>query len=330
MVIDMQIDLPDSEREALGRVALAGLMTVARLEGDPSPKKMAAIVSVRDYLLHIDVDLESLETLQPEELAQQLIAINDDPQWRERVLRGMTLVAMFDGEPSEVYLRLLSDMAKAFQVDDSPVTTYRKTMGDRLAILRLDIVRRSFMSQAIKTNFRQEGLRGVLATAKVILGQEDKAMASRYRALLEYPEGSFGKAYADFILRNGFSFPGEVGGPPPPVMHHDCCHVLGGYGTTPNEEGGVVGFQAGFEKLDPFDVLMFIMAEFELGIGTSPYIPGEKDKLDPEYIFAGIDHGCHVNTDLISGINPWDYFAEPLEEVRRRFNILPRGREPEY
>ena len=27
---------------------------------------------------------------------------------------------------------------------------------------------------------------------------------------------------------------------------------------------------------------------------------------------------------------PWDHFADPLELVRQRFNVLPRGREPEW
>ncbi|WP_017299536.1 hypothetical protein [Nodosilinea nodulosa] len=330
MVSRLQINLPDAEREALGRVGLAGLKAMASLHGTPSAKTMAAMTGVRDHLLHIDLDLESLEPLPPQELARRLIAIDSDPQWRERILRGMTLIAMFDGDPSADHLRLLSDTARAFGVDDAPVATYRRTMGKRLMLLRLDIARRSFLGAAVKTTLRQEGLPGALAIAKVLLGQEDKAMASRYRALAEYPEGSFGRAYADFILRNGFNFPGEVGGPPPPAMLHDCCHVLGGYGTTAKEEGGVVGFQAGFEKLDPFDVLMFVMAEFELGIGTSPYIPGEKNLLDPEYIFAGIEHGTHVNTDLLTDMNPWDYFADPLVDVRQRFNVLPRGREPEF
>lgn len=330
MITDMRIDLPAAKREALGRVGLSGLMAMACLKGTPSPKTMAAIAGVRDYILHVDLDLESLEPLAPQELARQLVAIDDDPQWRERILRGMTLIAMFDGEPSAAHLQLLRDTAAAFGVDDAPVATYRRTMGERLAMLRLDIARRSFIEPAFGATLRQEGFRGLLATFKVILGKEDKAMARRYRALTEYPEGSFGRAYADFILRSGFSFPGEVGGPPPPVMRHDCCHVLGGYGTTPAEEGGVVGFQAGFENLDPFNVLMFVMAEFELGIGTSPYIPGEKNRLDPERVFAGIEHGLQVNTDLLADINPWDYFAEPLEAVRARFNVVPRGREAEF
>ena len=196
-------------------------------------------------------------------------------------------------------------------------------------MLRLDILRRGFIKEAAFTTLQQEGLPAVLATAKALLGQEDKAMADRHRSLINYPSGSFGKAYADFIRRNGFSFPGEAGGAPP-IIHHDCCHVLGGYGTTAAEEGAVVGFQAGFERLDPFDVLMFVMAEFELGVTTSPLVAGQQHQLDPERIFAGISHGMTVNTDLLSAINPWDYFAFPLTEVRERFNIQPRGRQPEY
>ena len=49
----------------------------------------------------------------------------------------------------------------------------------------------------------------------------------------------------DFIHRNRFQYPGEVGGPPPPVMRHDVCHVLGGYGTTASEECGVLGHSFG-------------------------------------------------------------------------------------
>ncbi|MEO0407300.1 MAG: TerB family tellurite resistance protein [Cyanobacteria bacterium P01_A01_bin.135] len=330
MITGIPTNLPQEKREALGRVGLGGLMAMACFDGEPSAKAVAAMTAIRDHLLQIDLDLAALSPLPPSDLAQQMIAIDEAPQWRARILRGMTLVAMFDGDLSEAHLQFLQDAAEALKVDNAPVEIYRRSMQDNLMRLRLDIARRSFMSDAIKTSFRQEGLQGIAATVKVLLGKEDKAMAARYRELINYPAGSFGRAYADFILLNDFSFPGEVGGPPPPVMHHDCCHVLGGYGTTPNEEGGVVGFQAGFENLDPFDVLMFIMAEFELGIGTSPYIPGEKNLLDPKYIFAGMEHGSHVNTDLITAINPWDYFADPIDDVRQRFNVLPRGKAPEY
>ena len=326
----MHTELPLEQRQLIGQAGLAALMAVARCDGEPSGHAMAAIRGIRDHLLRISVELDALPPITPAELAERVRAVNPDPQWRERILRGMTLVALFDGEPTQAQLQLLQLAANALEVDPAPVKTFRQVMEQRFGILRLDIARRGFIGSAAKTTLQQEGLRGAMGVARVLLAKGDPAMAERYRVLRQYPAGSFGKAYADFIDRNQFGFPGEVGGPPPPVMHHDCCHVLGGYGTTAQEEGAVLGFQAGFERLDPFYVLLFGLAEFELGIGATPFIPGERQALDVERLFAGMEHGSKVSVDLIADINPWDHFAEPLEEVRRRFNVLPRGREPEW
>jgi hypothetical protein len=303
---------------------------MARCDGAPSTKALAAIRGVRDHLIQIPCDLDTLAPITPQELGQRVQAVTADPQWRERILRGMTLVALFDGEPSAAKLALLEATAEALGVDRAPVHTFRQLMEQQLMRVRLDIGRRGFLAPAVGATLQQEGVQGALGVARVLLGQGDAAMAARYQALRTYPEGSFGRAYADFIVRNGFNFPGEVGGPPPPVMHHDCCHVLGGYGTTAAEEGAVLGFQAGFEQADPFYVLMFALAEFELGMGVSPFIPGERQQLDVERIFAGIEHGSHVNVDLLAAINPWEFFADPLEQVRQQFNVRPRGREPEW
>ena len=329
-MIDMHSTPPLEQRQAIGPAGLAALMQMARAGGDPSPKALAAIRGVRDHLLRIDVDLEALPAISLEELAQRVMAVDPDPQWRERILRGMTLVALFDGEPRLEQRQLLEQATAALRVDPAPLRTFTQIMESRLLAVRLDLGRRSFVKAALGATLRQEGFRGAVGVARVLLGQADPAMAARYQALRDYPEGSFGLAYARFIDRNRFSFPGEVGGPPPPVMHHDCCHVLGGYGTTPAEEGAVLGFQAGFERLDPFYVLLFALAEFELGFGATPFIAGERDRLDPERIFAGMAHGALVNTDLIAAVDPWEHFAEPLEAVRQRFNVLPRGREPEW
>ena len=329
MVINVQATLPDDQRQAIGKAGLAALMTMARLRGTPSAKAMAAIRGVRDHLLHLDLALETLPDIDPEALAARVNGVNPDPQWRERILRGMTLVALFDGTPTQQQLDLLERTAQSLNVDPGPVRTFQQVMEHQAWLVRLDVARRGFIPQAFKAMWRQEGLSAALASARVLLGQEDRAMAERYRQLRSYPEGSFGLAYANFIDRNGFQFPGEHGGPPPPVMHHDCCHVLGGYGTTPAEEGAVLGFQAGFEKVDPFYLLMFALAEFELGIGASPFVPAGRGQLDVDRIFAGLEHGSHVSVDLLAGIDPWDHFAAPLEQVRQRFNVLPRGRAPE-
>jgi hypothetical protein len=317
-------------RACLADAGLASLMTVARLKGEPSERALSGIKAIRDHLLKVDKNLEDLPSYEPEEMAKAITNCDPDPEWRERILRGMTLVAMFDGEPSNIALNLLDQTAKAFEIEDKPVNTYRNVMEGRMLTTRIDLMRRSFVRDAVASTVKSGGLGILSATLKVLSGHRDDAVLRRFESLKNYPEGSFGKAYADFLDLNSFNYPGDLGGPPIPVFRHDCCHVLGGYGTTAAEEGAVIGFQAGFEKLDPFDVLMFAMAEFELGIGVSPFIPGEFGKLDPERMFAGIEHGSLVNTDLIKDIDPWDYFAEPLTAVRIKFNIQPRGQEPEY
>lgn len=46
--------------------------------------------------------------------------------------------------------------------------------------------------------------------------------------------------------------------------------------------------QGSFERADRFYVLMFALAEFELGFGFSPFIPGQRAALEIERVFAGI------------------------------------------
>lgn len=44
-----------------------------------------------------------------------------------------------------------------------------------------------------------------------------------------------------------------------------------------------------------------------------------------ECLFAAIERGSHVNQDLSDKWDYWAYVALPLDEARRRLNILPRG-----
>lgn len=328
MTIDMKHQPPAERREAIARAGLASLKAVASIGGPPSERALDVMRSVRDSLMKVDVDLDALRPISAAELASAV----PETEWRERILRGMTVLAMMDGEPTADRLAFLEATAATLGIAALPVRTFREVLDKRFALVRIDLARRSFVRHAAKGYVANEGLRGILDTVAGALGREDAATAARYHQLDGYPEGTFGRAYADFIRRNGFSYPGEVGGPPPPVMRHDCCHVLGGYGTTPQEECAVVAFQAGLEKADPFYILLFALAQFELGIGASPFLPGMKAQADPETVFAGLEHGTHVNRDIIGDTSwdPWDHFHEPIADVRAALGIPPRGREPVY
>ena len=328
MKIDMKHQPPADRREAIAKAGLSSLLAVARTGGEPSERALSFMRAVRDHLLQIDVELETLAPLAPDALAEAV----PETEWRERILRGMTLIALLDGEPSPERLALLDETAAALEIDAAPVRTFRELLKDRIQLIHIDLARRSFIRQAAKAYVQEEGAHAILDIAKGVLGKTNAALSARYHELDTYPQGTFGRAYADFIARNGFSYPGEIGGPPPPVMRHDCCHVLGGYGTTPAEECAVVSFQAGFEKADPFFVILFAFAQFEIGIGASPFLPGMKGQADPERMFEALEHGTHVNTDLIGdpAFDPWEEFPRQLEDVRAAYEIPPRSRPAEY
>jgi hypothetical protein len=44
-----------------------------------------------------------------------------------------------------------------------------------------------------------------------------------------------------------------------------------------------------------------------------------------ELMFAAIERGSKVNTDLSDKWDYWPYVELPIDEVRRRLNILPKS-----
>jgi ubiquinone biosynthesis protein Coq4 len=192
-------------------------------------------------------------------------------------------------------------------------------------LLRIDVARRSFLGKRFEGYVRQEGIRGIAQILSTFAGVENVALSSKYRALASYPEGTLGRGYFDFLQRNQFGLPGEKGGAPEPIVFHDCVHVLAEYDTTPEEEVQVVSFQAGFQKYDPFFTMMFVVAQFHLGIRISPVASTTKMAIDPDAMWRAFKRGTKCTRDLSDAWNPWDDFGESIESLRARWSIEPRS-----
>lgn len=313
--------------EATTRIGLAALLDVARFcaAGQPiDPAERRTIEAIRDHLAHQpQIDLDELTPLNPEALAEQL----PDPIWRGRILRGMTVVALMDGQLSEERLAYLCGAAAALGVGKEVVNTYANLVHERMGLVRLDMARRGFLAGAVRDYLGRGRLQAGMQLALYLLKQSDPALAARYRALGDLPDGTLGHAYIQFIKTNGFSVPGEPGGPPPPIARHDCLHVLGGYGTTPAEEGGVAGFQAGMSRgSDPFFSILLVLAEFQLGRSVVPIKTGDHhhQDLDPVVLFQGMERGLQMNVNLIGDWDLFDDVAVSVDELRHRYGIPPR------
>jgi ubiquinone biosynthesis protein Coq4 len=122
--------------------------------------------------------------------------------------------------------------------------------------------------------------------------------------------------------------PGERHGFPEAGLYHDLSHVLGGYDTDPEGEVQVAAFTAGFKRERPFYLILFAVLTFSAGVNMRPTDgnttigvlgnPGMAERM-----FAAIERGSQVNVDLSDKWDYWPYVALPIDEVRRRLNILP-------
>ena len=156
------------------------------------------------------------------------------------------------------------------------------------------------------------------------MGQYENAeLAARYRALEQYPAGSLGRAYWEYCRKNGFALPGEKDGAPEQILFHDCVHLLSGYGTAPEEEVQVACFSAGFQRRDPFTFILFVLLQFHMGIRMTPITEARTGFFDPEKTMIALQRGAAMNVDLNNGWDYWPAMGEQVEELRRRYNILP-------
>jgi len=141
--------------------------------------------------------------------------------------------------------------------------------------------------------------------------------------LRRLPAGSLGRAYWEYCRKNGFALPGEKGGAPGQILFHDCAHILSGYGTAPEEEVQVACFSAGFQRRDPFTFILFVLLQFHLGIRMTPITEARTGFFDPEKAMIAVRRGAAMNVDLNGGWEYWPVMGEQVEELRRRYNILP-------
>jgi hypothetical protein len=106
-------------------------------------------------------------------------------------------------------------------------------------------------------------------------------------------------------------------------LFHDCAHILSGYGTDPEGEIQVACFSAGFQRRDPWLFVFFVLLQFHVGIRMTPITKARTGFFNPEKAMIAIRRGAAMNVDLNNGWDYWPVMGEQVEELRKRYNILP-------
>ncbi len=194
-----------------------------------------------------------------------------------------------------------------------------------------DLVRHSWASDELKRDVKQSGLLSVVEQIPRVNGHgpEDAAMIEQFAALAGYPEGSWGRAVADFYAHYHWPLPGQVGSVPYLTTHHDWVHVAAGYAANPIGELQVSAFMAAQMPDDTgLSVLFWAWSIYETSMLKIPVSPGAvgtmgSDPANPHQVADALRRGRESGVDLLD----MDHFAHaerPLAEIREEFNIGPK------
>jgi hypothetical protein len=318
----MHLMQPDPATALLG---LRAMKMVADAPGAMAPSQRTLMEAARRVILNIEADIDRLAPITAEELAAGFPSAD----LRRQFVNGMLVMALAEGVPSREAVAKVAEFADALEIRTPEVTDLRRLAEHQMMLFKLDFLRRSQVGEIMRNQLDQHGVVGL---AKSVLGlqglMEDQQLAARYRAWEKLPEGTVGRALLEFYRRNGFSLPGERGGFPEAGLYHDLSHVLGSYDTSPEGEVEVASFSAGYKRHRPFYVVLFAVMIYSAGVNVRPTADGYttvgvlgKPGM-AERMFAAIERGSHVNTDLSDKWDYWPYVEMPLDEARRRLNIV--------
>ena len=312
----MELKMPSPEQAHWG---LRAMKTVAMADGVLDASELHMMASVQGMIGTTYV-VEELSPITPAELARAF----PDPQLRRQLVQGLIVVSLIDGNASAPETDLVEQFAEALEVSAPEVKNLRHVLKGEILQLRLDLVRRFWLRPKVSEIWNGEGIRGLLTFAGGMIGTYENAeLAARYRALEQYPAGSLGRAYWEYCHHNGFALPGEKGGAPEQILFHDCAHILSGYGTAPDEEVQVACFSAGFQRREPWLFVFFVLLQFHVGIRMTPITKARTGFFHPEKALIAIRRGAAMKVDLNDGWDYWPVMGEQVEELRRRYNILP-------
>ncbi|MBA5866855.1 MAG: hypothetical protein GDA67_09210 [Nitrospira sp. CR1.3] len=233
-------------------------------------------------------------------------------------------MSLIDQEASQQEADLIEKFAEALEISAPEVKDLRYVVKNEFLQLRLDFARRVWLREKVKEIWDREGIKGMYKFVRGMVGEyENQALAARYQALEHYPPGSLGRSYWEYCRKNSFALPGEKGGAAEPILFHDCAHVLSGYGTDPEGEVQIACFSAGFQRRDPFLFVFFVLLQFHAGVRMTPITQAGTGFFNPEKALIAIRRGAAMNVDLNSGWDYWPVMREQVEELRKRYNILP-------
>ena len=277
---------------------------------------------------HLRVD--SIEPVDPAEVT----AVIDDPALLAEITHFVIALELMAHPLTKEVERHATSYLQALGCDDDHLTLCRDTVRKHRLLLHADLLRQSWTTeQTLNGIFRNHRL-GELARSKLSyygVG-EDPAVARRWEALRQCPEGSWGWTVAEFYEAHGFPFPGQPHGIYEVGAAHDWIHVLCDYATNAEGEIEVFAYIA-VASPDPtaFANFAFTLALFQNAtidtVGGKKVAIARSDTMSdagaPQRFAGALARAGRATADVI-GLDHFALKDLPLDEARERFGVVPK------
>jgi hypothetical protein len=302
-----------------------GLASATGTWGERTETQNAVISAVAAHLLGVTTPTAELDPISPDELGSALT----DPTMRTRLVHGMVALEIIaDPLPQKMNERV-ERYAGALQIDDGMLAVARDYANGAMSVATGDLLRNSY---AIAHATQQAALSDTAAPGPT--GAANPELVAKWRALEQCASGSHGRTVWEFYQMRGFTFPGQPGAVNSLLAQHDWVHCLADYGTSAIGEIEVFTFLASAIP-DPsgFSYAVIILGLFETcnvqvvpGVATAS--PGHLSL--PGGVTRFVDalrRGLALNLDVMGGVDWFEYADIPLDEVRRKLGVQPKGDE---
>jgi hypothetical protein len=244
---------------------------------------------------------------------------------RKRLLQLAALAVLLNHPVRLDSVAYLHDLSRQLATRDPVVDVIDALCKGQHLKVRLLAMRRA-MRAMLKEAYLAEGAMGVLRmlAAMWFKAPVNKDKLWNYKRLGLLPEGTLGREYWKHMTREGFGFPGDVGGIPDSISYHDIAHVLAGHEATPLGEIQQGSFQGGNRREDGFFFIQFVILQFHHGVKVTPQTGPQFGHFEPDKVLWAIHRGAQCLIDMTHQWNYWPLMQLPLEQARADCGLLPK------
>jgi hypothetical protein len=328
---DPDLAPPDHDEVVIGARAK---VTAVRGEAGLTEIQRSVLHAHIRALTGVEVDLDALEPMGPEEYAQALARRTE--AFRIRQVQTMLLAAFVLQPVSEEMVERIRTYARELNVDEHMIDIAHEIAHGGRSLAMTDFTRGGYHSHA------EHSIEDTLHVHRHLVDEwdaveDDPELASLWSDLGHLPSGSLGRLLWEFYRARGFSFPGTPGSAPPLLAQHDFVHVIADYGSTVESEIEVFGLIArADDDTHSFALLAGVLCLFETGVMPRATI----FEANPHHLSNDLEHmttrladamrrgatvGAHFGGRDLLSVDWFAHVHRPIEEVRELIGVPPKS-----